>query len=124
MKNNNVKSMNLHSLSKQGLVQMVVGLQASIKQLQTDLLRCQVMAATRLDVIRLLGYIMNRDPSPDPVQLSMVTPMVPEVKKIMAGELNDLAVHLRTRADEFEKVSARLIQEVDKEPEEEKKVKE
>lgn len=116
--------MNLHSLSKQGLVQMVVGLQASIKQLQTDLLRCQVMAATRLDVIRLLGYIMNRDPSPDPVQLSMVTPMVPEVKKIMAGELNDLAVHLRTRADEFEKVSARLIQEVDKEPEEEKKVKE
>lgn len=124
MKNNNVKSLSLHSLNKQGLVQMIIELQSSMKKLQTDMLRCQVIAATRLDVIRLLGYIMNRDPSPDPIQLSMVTPMVPEVKRIMAGELKDLAVHLRTRANEFDLVSERLVKEVEEKTEEEKKLKE
>jgi hypothetical protein len=64
---------------------------------------------------------MNRDPSPDPTKVS---PAVPEVKKIMAGELKDLAIHLRGRADEFENVSKRLLSEIENKEDTDKQVKE
>lgn len=122
MKSRNTKNQNLFSLSKQDLVSTIVRLQDSLSQLQKELLKSQVMAATRLDVIRLLGFIMNRDPSS--IELTKITPIVPEVKRIVCGELNDLSIHLRERADEFDKVSERLLIELESKDDSEKQVKE
>lgn len=115
----NANSQRLSSLNKQELVSKILQLQSSITKLQKEMLSAQIIAATRLDVIRLLGFIMNRDPSPDP---TLASPAVPEVKRIVAGELRDLAIHLRGRADEFDKVSERLL--VDIEGDTDKQVKE
>lgn len=122
MKSRNTKNQNLFSLSKQDLVSTIVRLQDSLSQLQKELLKSQVMAATRLDVIRLLGFIMNRDPSS--IELTKITPIVPEVKRIVCGELKDLSIHLRERADEFDKVSERLLIELESKDDSEKQVKE
>ena len=121
MKNKNAKAQSLFSLTKQDLVSKILNLQNSMTKLQNEMLKTQIIAATRLDVIRLLGFIMNRDPSPDPM---LASPAVPEVKKIMASELVDLAAHLRIRADEFEKVSKRLLSEVENKEDTDKQVKE
>lgn len=98
---------NLAQMSKPALAAEVMELRGQIQQVRGDTLKQQIIAATRLDVIRLLGFMMNRDPKPDPMKIA---PQTPEVRKVMAAELRDLATHLRTRADEFEAAAEKLIQ--------------
>lgn len=78
---------------------------AELASLRSEIVKYQLIAATRLDVIRLLGFMMNRDPAPDPMT---VTPQSPEVRRLIASELKNLAVHLRLQADSFEQTAAKL----------------
>lgn len=70
-----------------------------------ELLKSQIVAATRHDVIRLLGYIANRPTIPD---LSTMLPAAREVRAVFASELRDLAVHLREQAGKFEGIALQL----------------
>ena len=70
-----------------------------------ELLKSQSVAATRADVIRLLGYISNRPAIPD---LSVILPSSPEVRAVFASELRDLANHLHEQAKKFEGIALQL----------------
>jgi hypothetical protein len=70
-----------------------------------ELLKSQIVAATRHDVIRLLGYISNRPCIPD---LSAMLPAEVEVRTVFASELRDLASHMREQALKFEGIALQL----------------
>lgn len=72
---------------------------------QGELLKTQLVAATRLDVIRLLGYIANRQDIPD---LSALLPTDEPTRKAFAIELNALAADMRARADGYANIAASL----------------
>lgn len=72
---------------------------------QGELLKAQLVAATRLDVIRLLGYIANRQDIPD---LSALLPTEPNLRKAFAIELRELAGDLRLRAVRYDNIAASL----------------
>lgn len=72
---------------------------------RAELLKSQIVAATRLDVIRLLGYISNRQQIPE---LSTLLPEQFELRAAFAAELRDLADDLRTRADGYDKIAETL----------------
>lgn len=91
--------------NKAGLATEVIELQGQNRKLRSELIKAQIIAATRLDVIRLLGFMMNRDPAPDPM---VIAPKEPEVRTIVAGELDDLAKHLRERADQMNVAANKL----------------
>lgn len=97
----------LMQMSRPALAAEVLQLRGQINELRGEVLKQQIVAATRLDAIRLLGFMMNRDPAPDPL---IIAPKTPEVRSMMAAELKDLAEHLRTRATEFEATVAKLLQ--------------
>lgn len=97
--------LNLDALAAEVLTQ-----RGQMKELQGQILKHQIIGATRLDVIRLLGFMMNRDPAPDPM---IIAPKEPEVRKIVAAELIDLAKHLRERAVEMEKAAFKLNEDAD-----------
>lgn len=99
---------NLSTLSRPALAAEVVSLRQQMALVRSEAVKSQLIAATRLDVIRLLGFIANRDPTPDPM---IVAPQSPEVRKIMAMELQGLAKHLRERAIEMERVAEKLTAE-------------
>lgn len=101
---------NLAQMSKNALAAEVLAQRGQMKELRGEILKQQIIAATRLDVIRLLGFIANRDPSPDPMA---ITPNEPQVKRVMAGELDNLAAHLRERADEMERVAGIMREQAD-----------
>lgn len=73
-----------------------------------ELLKAQIVAATRHDVIRLLGYISNRPAIPD---LSAMLPAEPEVRMVFASELRDLVAHMREQAFKFEGIALQLDRE-------------
>ena len=70
-----------------------------------ELLKAQIVAATRLDVIRLLGYISNRPETPD---LSDLLPEEPEARAALALEMRELASNLRERAQNYEAIATSL----------------
>jgi hypothetical protein len=72
---------------------------------QGELARAQIVAATRLDVIRLLGFIANRRDIPD---LSALLPSEPSVRKAFACELRELADDMRSRAAGYDNIAASL----------------
>jgi hypothetical protein len=70
-----------------------------------ELLKAQIVAATRNDVIRLLGYISNRKEIPD---LSALLPDDPHMRAALARELRALASNLRERAQKYDAITASL----------------
>lgn len=70
-----------------------------------ELLKAQIIAATRHDVIRLLGYISNRPAIPD---LSVILPAEPEVRAVFEAELRDLAGHMREQAQRLEDIALQI----------------
>ncbi len=91
--------MDLSQLSKPAIITELIETKNQVSALQGELMKSQFQGAIRLDVIRLLGFIANRDPAPD---VTAIAPEEPEVRAIMALELEDLAKHLRGRADAFD----------------------
>lgn len=72
---------------------------------QGELLKAQLVAATRLDVIKLLGYIANRQEIPD---LSALLPLETSVQKAFATELRELSRDMRNRASGYDNIAASL----------------
>lgn len=72
---------------------------------QGELLKAQLVAATRLDVIKLLGYIANRQDIPD---LSALLPTDTSMQKAFAIELRELAADMRQRALGYDNIAASL----------------
>lgn len=70
-----------------------------------ELLKAQVVAATRLDVIRLIAFVSNRSAIPD---LSGTLPTDPGVRELFACELRELALHLRGEASKYEGIALQL----------------
>lgn len=70
-----------------------------------ELLKSQLVAATRLDVIRLLASISNRPAIPD---MSEALPAEPAMRAAYALELRELATHLRDEASKYEGIALRL----------------
>jgi len=70
-----------------------------------ELLKAQIVAATRQDVIRLLGYISNRPEIPD---LSTVVPFEPEARAVIASELREISLDLRERARRYDVIADAL----------------
>lgn len=70
-----------------------------------ELLKAQIVAATRHDVIRMLGFISNRPAIPD---LSAILPAEPEMRAVFASELRDLAAHMRAQAVKYEGLAVQL----------------
>lgn len=93
------------SMSRSALV-------AEVKKLQDQLMKANIIAATRLDVIRLLGFVSNRDPVPN---VDLASPKDPTLRKFLSVELTSLASHLRNRADAFDKMANDLTAETEKE---------
>ncbi len=77
-----------------------------MRGLQDEVIKAQLVAAVRLDVIRLLGFIMNRDPAPE---IDSIVPKEPQVRAVMAHELMSLATHLRERADGFTSQAKKML---------------
>jgi hypothetical protein len=72
---------------------------------QGELLKAQLVAATRLDVIKLLGYIANRQDIPD---LSALLPSDDSLRKAFARELRELAADMRMRANGYDNIASSL----------------
>jgi hypothetical protein len=72
---------------------------------QGELLKAQLVAATRLDVIKLLGYIANRQDIPD---LSALLPTDGNLRKVFARELRELAADMRVRANGYDNIASSL----------------
>lgn len=72
---------------------------------RAELLKSQLVSATRLDIIKLLGHLTNRQDIPD---LSALLPESPEVRAVFARELRELARELRARAANYEAVALSL----------------
>lgn len=70
-----------------------------------ELLKAQVVAATRLDVIRLLAIMSNRPGIPD---LSALTPNDPAARALLAIELRELVAHMRVEASKYEQIALEL----------------
>lgn len=70
-----------------------------------ELLKTQIVAATRLDVIRLLGFISNRQEIPD---LSALLPAEAPVRAAFSAELRELSAGLRERARGYDVIAATL----------------
>lgn len=70
-----------------------------------ELLKAQVVAGTRLDVIRLLGFISNRQDVPD---LSALLPTEAPVRAAFSAELRELSAGLRERARAYDVIAATL----------------
>ena len=67
--------------------------------LQGEVIKGQLVGAIRLDIIRLLGFTMNREPVP-----GVDTALLPDdsgVRAVMAHELRDLGAHLRDQAEKL-----------------------
>ena len=80
-------------------------LQRALLATRGELLKAQIVAATRQDAIRLLGYISNRRDIPD---VSEVVPQEPEARAALALEMRELAGDLRNRARRFEELAGSL----------------
>lgn len=89
----------LDQMSKPAVMAEVIERGVKIRALQGELIKAQLVGAVRLDVIRMLGFIANRDPAPD---IEAIVPEAPEVRLAMAAQLADLAIHLRGEADKFD----------------------
>lgn len=103
--------MDVSKITKPALATEIAMLGKKVQELKAELIRQQIIAAVRLDTIRLLAFVMNRDASQfNPLA---VTPQAPEVRKIMANELVDLGKHLRDRANDMDLMAKRLLTEED-----------
>lgn len=74
--------------------------------IQAELFKTQIVAATRLDVIRLLGFCANRTYIPD---LPGVLPKEPEARALLALEVQELAEELRRQSAHYDKLAAELV---------------
>lgn len=79
--------------------------QRALMATRGELAKAQIVAAVRLDVIRLLGYIANRQDIPD---LSALLPSESNVREAFAVELRELANDLRRRADGYDNIATSL----------------
>lgn len=70
-----------------------------------ELLKVQVVAATRQDVIRLLALMSNRPGIPD---LSGTLPVDQGARALFAIELRELVTHLRGEASKYEQIALQL----------------
>jgi hypothetical protein len=93
------------SSTKDDLQAELLELRRVLMATRGELLKAQIVAATRQDVIRLLGYISNRPETPD---LSALLPEEPGARAALAIELRDLALHLRSRSHNYEAIAASL----------------
>lgn len=92
-------------MSKPALYVELAERNRKIEALRGEVIKQQLVGAVRLDVIRLLGFISNRDPAPD---IETIVPDAPEVRAVMARELRNLAEHLREQAAAFDKHAEQL----------------
>lgn len=72
---------------------------------QAELVKAQIVSATRLDVIRLLGTIGTGFFGYPP---DSELPEDPESRALLALQLQELSQHLRDRAESYAKIAARL----------------
>lgn len=79
----------------------------ALMAMQGELLKAQLVAAVRLDVIKLLGYIANRQDIPD---LSALLPTDCNLRKAFARELRELAADMRVRANGYDNIASSLEQ--------------
>lgn len=79
----------------------------ALMAMQGELLKAQLVAAVRLDVIKLLGYIANRQDIPD---LSALLPTDGNLRKAFARELRELAADMRVRANGYDNIASSLEQ--------------
>ena len=70
-----------------------------------ELLKTQIVAATRLDVIRLLALMSNRSDVPD---LAGMQSFDDGARKLFAIELQALTAHLRAEASKYEQIALQL----------------
>ena len=82
--------------------------QRALGATRTELLKSQIVAATRHDVIRLLGFISNRKEIPD---LSALVPQDAAARAVLAAELRELSEHLRDRAVRYDEIAESLCKE-------------
>lgn len=68
-----------------------------------ELLKAQVVAATRQDVIRLLAFGASRVPD-----LSALTSNDPGARALLAIELRELVAHMRGEANKYEQIVLEL----------------
>jgi len=72
---------------------------------QAELVKAQIVSATRLDVIRLLGTLGTSLFSYPP---DSELPDDPESRALLALQLQELSQHLRDRAESYAKIAAYL----------------
>ncbi len=72
---------------------------------QAELVKAQIVSATRLDVIRLLGTLGTSFFSYPP---DSELPDDPESRALLALQLQELSQHLRDRAESYAKIAAHL----------------
>lgn len=70
-----------------------------------ELLKAQIVAATRQDTIRLLGFISNRQEIPD---LSILAPKELAAREALALELRELSGELRAQASRYDAIATSL----------------
>lgn len=87
-------------MSRPALIARIGTLQAEIATGQDELLKVRMMSAVKLDVIRLLAFQMNRDPTPDP---RLIVPKDPAARKLIAMELEAAANHLIQNAESMKR---------------------
>ena len=70
----------LDQMSKPALIVELAEREKKIAELQTEVMKAQLVGAVRLDVIRLLGFLANRDPAPNP---KLIVPESKEARNII-----------------------------------------
>lgn len=97
---------NYASMSRPALLVEIATMQSAMNGMRGEIVKQQVVSATLRDVVRMLGFMMsNKDQDP-----MKVAPALPEVRKLVAAHLDELASHFtdlakKMREDELQNES-------------------